>query len=203
MEKRWESNLWVVIIFKNGDQWWISFFLDVVYSHNVTITVVESPSMVRRKVVFMAAPVLLPLRLFGPGLSPADGMTLPASKNRWWERLGWLWLAFGILLENDVIKPFWHRIQVDFQSYVETDGSGWERNSCCFTVRTQVLVILLITCAEISIACAAERSTICLEKLDLPGEKILVVEERDWTQWPANWIWLVVSNIFYFPQYMG
>ena len=58
------------------------FFLDVVYSHNVTITVVESPSMVRRKVVFMAAPVLLPLRLFGPGLSPADGMTLPASKNR-------------------------------------------------------------------------------------------------------------------------
>ena len=60
----------------------IFFFWCSIVTVTVTITVVESP--VRRKVVFMAAPVLLPLRLFGPGLSAADGMTgmtLSASKN--------------------------------------------------------------------------------------------------------------------------
>ena len=38
-------------------------------------------------------------------------------------------------------------------------------------------MILLITCAEISIACAAERSAILqMENLDLPTEEILVEE---------------------------
>lgn len=57
---------------------------------------------VRRKVVFMAAPVLLPLRLFGPGLSAADGMTLSLLPKIGF-RMGKVGLVvIGILLEHDV-----------------------------------------------------------------------------------------------------